>query len=122
MDSINFTPKDILQKEFRQKMRGYDPTDVDSFLDEIIKDYETFQKELDDKDQRIAQLVAENNQLKAQQVAPTPQATPAQPQPRSNVQSQPTTSERQATDSTTLDILRRLSNLEQRVFGDGYHG
>ncbi|USS85326.1 cell division regulator GpsB [Fructilactobacillus myrtifloralis] len=122
MDSINFTPKDILQKEFRQKMRGYDPTDVDSFLDEIIKDYETFQKELDDKDQRIAQLVAENNQLKAQQVAPTPQATPAQPQPRSNTQAQPTASESQATDSTTLDILRRLSNLEQRVFGDGYHG
>ena len=25
MDNINFTPKDILQKEFKPKMRGYDP-------------------------------------------------------------------------------------------------
>ena len=33
MENINYTPKDILQKEFRQKMRGYDPNDVDSFLD-----------------------------------------------------------------------------------------
>ncbi|WP_417921849.1 DivIVA domain-containing protein, partial [Clostridioides difficile] len=24
MDNINFTPKDILQKEFKPKMRGYD--------------------------------------------------------------------------------------------------
>lgn len=31
MENINYTPKDILQKEFKQKMRGYDPNDVDSF-------------------------------------------------------------------------------------------
>ncbi|MCZ3394371.1 DivIVA domain-containing protein, partial [Enterococcus faecium] len=47
MDNINFTPKDILQKEFKPKMRGYDPADVDTFLDSVIKDYENFGKEIE---------------------------------------------------------------------------
>ncbi|USS91102.1 cell division regulator GpsB [Fructilactobacillus carniphilus] len=114
MDNVNFTPKDILQKEFRQKMRGYDQTDVDSFLDEIIKDYETFQTELNDKDQQIAQLVAENNQLKTKL-----NATVQQPQPEPVVQPQQPVNESKPSDATTMDILKRLSNLEQRVFGDG---
>ncbi|MFM9277187.1 DivIVA domain-containing protein [Paenibacillus jiagnxiensis] len=32
----------IHQKQFKTKMRGYDPDEVDAFLDEIIKDYERF--------------------------------------------------------------------------------
>ncbi|USS89661.1 cell division regulator GpsB [Fructilactobacillus cliffordii] len=114
MDKVNFTPKDILQKEFRQKMRGYDQTDVDSFLDEIIKDYETFQAELNDKDQQIAQLMAENNQLKNKL-----NATAQQPQPQSVVHPQQPANESTSSDVTTMDILKRLSNLEQHVFGDG---
>ncbi|USS87515.1 cell division regulator GpsB [Fructilactobacillus hinvesii] len=116
MDNVNFTPKDILQKEFRQKMRGYDQTDVDSFLDDIIKDYETFQTELNEKDQQIAQLTAENNQLKAKAnvAAQQPQA-----QPTPGVQAQPSVGEPGTSDVTTMDILKRLSNLEQHVFGDG---
>ncbi|EHS57692.1 DivIVA domain-containing protein [Paenibacillus kribbensis] len=32
----------IHEKQFKNKMRGYDPDEVDAFLDEIIKDYERF--------------------------------------------------------------------------------
>lgn len=32
----------IHEKQFKHKMRGYDPDEVDAFLDEIIKDYERF--------------------------------------------------------------------------------
>ncbi|MFB5265219.1 DivIVA domain-containing protein [Paenibacillus enshidis] len=32
----------IHQKQFKTKMRGYDPDEVDAFLDEVIKDYERF--------------------------------------------------------------------------------
>ena len=32
----------IHEKEFSLKLRGYDPEEVDSFLDSVIKDYERF--------------------------------------------------------------------------------
>ncbi|MEG0679631.1 MAG: DivIVA domain-containing protein, partial [Carnobacterium sp.] len=34
------TTKDILQKEFKTSMRGYNPTEVDEYLDDVIRDYE----------------------------------------------------------------------------------
>ena len=46
MTNLNYSPKDILQQEFKTKMRGYDPIEVDEFLYGIIKDYETYNKEI----------------------------------------------------------------------------
>ena len=102
MENINFTPKDILQKEFRQKMRGYDPADVDSFLDTVIKDYEGYSKEnqrLSDENQRLLAKVDElTKQLSVGGSMPQPNSQPA-----SNI--------------SNMDILKRLSNLERHVFG-----
>lgn len=47
----------ILEKEFKKNFKGYNVEEVDSFLDEIIQDYETFEKVM-------AQLREENRQLK----------------------------------------------------------
>ncbi|MTV81144.1 cell division regulator GpsB [Secundilactobacillus folii] len=102
MATINFTPKDILQKEFRQKMRGYDPADVDGFLDNVIKDYEAFTKEnqhLQDENERLRAKVDELT--KQLSVGGSTVAQPSQP----------------ATNVTNMDILKRLSNLERHVFG-----
>lgn len=112
MENVNFTPKDILQKEFRQKMRGYDPNDVDAFLDSVIKDYESFSKEiqeLEDQNQRLRVQVDELNK----QVALSASASSGSiPTPSGRVMnSQPMSS------ATNMDILKRLSNLERRVFG-----
>jgi cell division initiation protein len=41
------TPKQILDKEFNKKFKGYDTEEVDVFLDEIIKDYDAVIKERD---------------------------------------------------------------------------
>lgn len=112
MENINYTPKDILQKEFKQKMRGYDPNDVDSFLDDIIKDYETFNKELQslsDENERLKVQVDELNKqiaVSGSQTMPSAGVTPTRTAP-----SQPMSS------ATNMDILKRLSNLERRVFG-----
>ena len=38
---MNITPKDILEKEFAKKCNGYDPEEVDEFLDEVIKQFES---------------------------------------------------------------------------------
>lgn len=45
------TPLDIHNKEFKRGLRGYEVDQVDEFLDEVIKDFETLYKEnLDLKD------------------------------------------------------------------------
>lgn len=100
MDNINLTPKDILQKEFKPKMRGYDPADVDTYLDSVIKDYETFSK-------NIQQLKDDNERLLDKIDELTKQVSVGK-----------TTSSTQPVNSATnMDILKRLSNLERRVFG-----
>lgn len=46
------TPVDIHNKEFSRKIRGYDEDEVNSFLDQIIKEFEIIlreKKELEDK-------------------------------------------------------------------------
>lgn len=53
------TPKQILDKQFNKKFKGYDTQEVDVFLDEIIKDFdviikekETLQKEKDEIEEK----------------------------------------------------------------------
>jgi DivIVA domain-containing protein len=89
---IKLTPKEILEKEFKVSMRGYNQDEVDQFLDIIIKDYETFQQE-------IEQLQQENARLKRQ-------VEELQKRPSAQV------------GTTNYDILQRLSNLEKHVFGN----
>lgn len=42
---MRLTAMDINNKEFRRAMRGYNPDDVDEFLDKIAEDYEVLYKE-----------------------------------------------------------------------------
>lgn len=117
--ALNYQPNDILQKEFKTKMRGYDPTEVDQFLDGIIKDYETMTNE-------IGQLKSENDRLMQARNAGAgnannnfqqqPQQRPSMRKPSNN---RPMTSAT-AEASTNYDILRRVSNLEKRVFGHDF--
>lgn len=88
---IELTADDILNKEFKKSMRGYNEEEVDAFLDIIIRDYELFEEQ-------IAKLKEENERFKKntetnkrqQQHAPT---------------------------QVNYDVLKRLSNLEREVFG-----
>ncbi|ACA39665.1 Hypothetical ypsB protein [Lysinibacillus sphaericus C3-41] len=84
----------ILEKEFKKNFKGYNVEEVDSFLDEIIQDYETFEKVM-------AQLREENRQLK-EEIDSTPKRQPVASA---------------AAGTTNFDILKRLSNLEKHVFG-----
>ncbi len=102
MAKLIYSAKEILQKEFKSKMRGYDPVDVDEFLDNIIKDYETYNKE-------ITSLKEENQRL----IAKVDQLTKSQSGLSRVQQEAPKTSA-----VTNFDILKRLSNLEKHVFGN----
>ncbi|MDB1709892.1 cell division regulator GpsB, partial [Enterococcus casseliflavus] len=85
----------------KTKMRGYDPVEVDEFLDNIIKDYESYNKEILALQEENDRLTAKIDQLsKNQAIASRVQ----QEAPKSQT-------------VTNFDILKRLSNLEKEVFG-----
>ncbi|CAM3965871.1 cell division regulator GpsB [Catellicoccus marimammalium] len=99
MPKVIHTADEILQKDFDIKMRGYDQVEVDQYLDEIIKDYGTFQRQ-------IAQLKDENARLKAEVEKLNREQELYSQAPKQNQT------------VTNFDILKRLSNLERKVFGN----
>ncbi|ACG62901.1 TPA: cell division regulator GpsB [Streptococcus equi subsp. zooepidemicus] len=102
MTGIIYSPKDIFEQEFKTSMRGFDKKEVDEFLDNVIKDYEYFNAQ-------IEALKAENEALKkAKAQVRDPLAGSSQ------AVSQPT---RVAQSATNFDMLKRISKLEKEVFG-----
>ena len=105
MASIIFTAKDIFDQDFKREVRGYSKDEVNEFLDDVIKDYETYAalvKELREENARLREELAQ----KAQK---TPQTSP--------IASTATQEFPQVTTATNFDILKRLNRLEKEVFG-----
>ena len=100
MSSIVFTAKDIFEQDFGREVRGYSKVEVDEFLDDVIKDYETYAALVKSLRLEIAELKEEL--LKNNQVAPTQS---------DSLELGSTTS------MTNFDILKRLNRLEKEVFG-----
>lgn len=61
------TPHDVLYKDFKSCFYGYNPQDVDTFLDEIVADYNTFAQSIINLQKECQQLQEENNNLKKHQ-------------------------------------------------------
>ena len=59
MASIIFSAKDIFEQEFGREVRGYSKAEVDEFLDDVIKDYETYAALVKSLRQEIADLKEE---------------------------------------------------------------
>jgi|SRR5690625_3692758 len=91
VNKVQLTVNDILEKDFKRSMRGYNEEDVDQFLDIIIQDYEAFTQE-------IEKLRQENERFKKSMEKTTTRQSVATPQ-------------------VNYDVLKRLSNLEKAVFG-----
>ncbi|MGZ9583967.1 DivIVA domain-containing protein [Paenibacillus marinisediminis] len=53
---IRLSAIDIHQKEFKTAFRGYDPDQINEYLDEIIKDYQTFEDIIQKYELEIQQL------------------------------------------------------------------
>ncbi|CAG7605441.1 Septum site-determining protein DivIVA [Paenibacillus solanacearum] len=50
------TPLDIHNKEFSRSFRGYDEDDVNEFLDQVIKDYESLIRENKEQQNQLAAI------------------------------------------------------------------
>ena len=100
MADIIFTAKDVFEQEFGREVRGYSKVEVDEFLDDVIKDYETYAALVKSLRQEISELKDE--------LSRKPQV--------SSVQAEAL--EIAGTSSmTNFDILKRLNRLEKEVFG-----
>lgn len=127
LNDIKLSSQDILKKQFRSKVKGYDPDEVDSYLDQVISDYETFQSIIEDLYGQIGKLQRELMEAKANH----PQSQNSQedhvrtytPKKRKAATNNLATDD-QGEISTNVAIIQRLStlerkvyNLEQRVYG-----
>ena len=100
MAEKNLTAKDILQKEFTKAVRGYNSAEVDEYLDSIIRDYDSYQKDVAYLKNENERLIAKVDEL-SKQLAIAKKSVPNNP----------------GSGVTNFDILKRLSNLENHVFG-----
>ena len=92
---MKLTAEQIVEKDFKKSMKGYNIDEVDTFLNMIIEDYEIFEQQL--------QVMREENERLKQELADAQLRRPTATQPVAS--------------NTNVDILRRLSNLEKHVFG-----
>jgi cell division initiation protein len=61
---VKITPIDISKQEFKKIMRGYDPIEVDTFLEMLGNEYETLIKQNTEYEDKIRQLEAELKNFK----------------------------------------------------------
>ena len=101
-DNINFTPQDILDKDFNVDTRGYRPQEVDKFLDLVIKDYTEFNN--------IIKKLHKENRILEDEISKLKQEIRRLKDTEDIVESS-------TSRITNLDILKRLSSLEKTVYG-----
>lgn len=107
------TPKEIVEKDFNLSMRGYNPTEVDEYLDIIIRDYDSFITEINDLRDQVQSLEEE---LEASEGTVT--YTPIDDDDYDDMGShEDEVEDLENTQVTNFDILKRISNLERHVFG-----
>jgi DivIVA domain-containing protein len=117
-NQVKLTADEILKKRFRKSMKGYDQEEVDSFLDQVISDYQAYDSIIDSLQDQIEQLQSalredyekgsEKEQDKQDDVKTySPQHEQVAPE-QSLDGGNPET--------TNMAILQRLSTLESKVF------
>ena len=102
---ISLTPQDILDKDFKIDVRGFNLKEVDQFLDVIIGDYEEFYKIIKENEQEKEDLLEQIMNLK-QEIRNL----------KTNIEIAKSGSTEKK-EVTNLDIMRRLSQLEKIVYG-----
>ena len=105
-DSFNLSSKDILDKEFKIDTRGFRIKEVDAFLDEIIEDYEHYDKLIGELEREKGELQDEILSLK-QEIRNL----------KTSIEIAKTDGEDNNKNTSNLDVLKRLSQLEKIVYG-----
>jgi hypothetical protein len=102
---FNLDPMAILEKRFDVDFQGYNADQVDGFFDLVIKDYQTYDRLLKELEEKIKDLEKTNASLSAKQI-----------ELESRLQVQQSSEDNLPSGMANVDILKRLSRLEQAVF------
>ena len=103
-DRILLTSKDIYEKEFKVDTRGYRPQEVDKFLDDIMRDYEEWNKIVSELEEEKKEQLEEIIKLKQEIRYLKTQLDVVKD------------GKNEGTINNT-DLLRRISNLEKVIYG-----
>lgn len=102
-DRIYLSSKDIYEKEFKVDTKGYRPQEVDKYLDAVIRDYEEYDKIIQEIETEKKSIIEDNMKLK-QEIRRL----------RMQIEAM---KEGTTSDVNNADLLRRLSNLEKIIYG-----
>ena len=104
MEKLNLTPEEILNKQFNVDFKGYDPAEVDAFLDSVLEDYQIMegnvQQLLDtvsSLQEKIKELTSKNIELESKKMVFDLSNT---------------------TSYSSVDLLKRVSRLEEIVLAN----
>lgn len=130
LNDIKLSAQDILKKQFRSKVKGYDPDEVDAYLDQVISDYETFQQLIEDLYGQIGtlqrQLMDEKQKEKKTVAAERKDEEKLKTYTPSHRRSAVVSNfaqedEGQGEISTNMAIIQRISTLERKVYNLEQH-
>lgn len=130
LNDIKLSAQDILKKQFRSKVKGYDPDEVDAYLDQVISDYETFQQLIEDLYGQIGtlqrQLMDEKQKEKKTVAAERKDEEKLKIYTPSHRRSAAVSNfaqedEGQGEISTNMAIIQRISTLERKVYNLEQH-
>lgn len=103
---INLDVESICNRQFNIDFKGYNMDEVDAFLDMVIGDYESYQASVEELNDKIAELERTNASLRAKLIQ-VEGKTRALEIDYGSAGSQ---------NVNNVDILKRLSRLEEEVF------
>lgn len=102
MKKLTLNPEEILNKEFNVDFKGYTPSEVDSFLDNVLDDYQTMEENVQELldlvaklQEQVKELTKKNVELEGKKKAFDLSNT---------------------TSYSSVDILKRISRLEEQVY------
>ena len=130
LNDIKLSAQDILKKQFRSKVKGYDPDEVDAYLDQVISDYETFQQLIEDLYGQIGtlqrQLMDEKQKEEKTVAAERKDEEKLKTYTPSHRRSAAVSNfaqedEDQGEISTNMAIIQRISTLERKVYNLEQH-
>lgn len=101
-DEILLTQDMLYNWDFKMDARGYRPQEVDKVLDMVISDYQTYQRQIKEKDEQIENMTRQILDLK---------------QKLRNAKANMDIVKNSNREVTNVDLLRRISQLEKIIYG-----
>lgn len=112
-DKLTLTREKILNKQFTKNVKGYDPFEVDDFLDIVIQDYGAFKSYIEENKRYTETLEMENAKLREKMR--TIELENSRMQARLNG-----IKEGDKVTKENIDLLQRIHALENFLYSQGY--